>query len=214
MPVISLSRQFGAGGKTLGERVAKRLKFEFLDEILVHKLAREANVSARWVEGVAREAGGHLMRFLNALVPTSFIERHVGESGSDFDETKYVQFLTKVMEEVAEEDNVIILGRGSQFILRKNPKAVMVLLVAELDDRIKFIMEHYGLERAKAEATVSRHEKMRIRFLKNIYSGDPNDPSLYHMVLNTSLICMETAENLICEMVGSIVDRTAKPIWD
>lgn len=214
MPVISLSRQFGAGGKTLGDMVAKRLNFEFLDETLLHKLAQEANVSVRWVEGVAREAGGHLMRFLTTLVPSSFIERHVGESGSDFDESKYVMFLTKVIEEVAEEDNVIILGRGSQFILRNNPRAIMVLLVAELEDRIKFIMEHYGLDKGRAEAMVMRHERMRTRFLKNLYSGNPNDPSLYHMVLNTSLISMETAENLICELVGNIVDKEAKPIWD
>lgn len=214
MPVISLSRQFGAGGKTLGEMVANRLNFEFLDEVLVHKLAKEANVSARWVEGVAREAGGHLMRFLSSLVSSRFIERHVGESGSDFDEAKYVKFLTKVVEEVAEEDNVVILGRGSQFILRKNPQAVMVLLVAELEDRIKFIMEHYGLGQGKAENMVVRHEKMRTRFLKELYPGNPNDPSLYHMVLNTSLISMEIAENLICELVGSIVDKKAKPIWD
>ena len=214
MPVISLSRQFGAGGKTLGEMVANRLNFEFLDEALMHRLAEEANVSVQWVEGVAREAGGHLMRFLSTLVPSSFIERHVGDSGADFDEAKYVKFLSKVVEEVAEEDNVVILGRGSQFILRGNPQVVMVLLVAELEDRIKFIMEHYGLERGKAEAMVTRYEKMRTRFLKNLYTGNPNDPSLYHMVLNTSLISIETAENMICELVGSIVDKRAKPIWD
>ena len=63
MAVLTISRQFGAGGKTLGARVAQRLGYEFVDEGLLHKVAEKANVSLEWVEGVEREAGGHLMRF-------------------------------------------------------------------------------------------------------------------------------------------------------
>ena len=103
MAVLSISRQFGAGGKTLGEKVAQSLGYQFVDESLMEKVAEEANVSVRWVEGVEREAGGYLMRFLSSMVPSSFIDRHLGDSGQDFDEKRYVIFLSKVVEDLAED---------------------------------------------------------------------------------------------------------------
>ena len=154
------------------------------------------------------------MRILSSLVPSSFIDRHLGESGSDFDEKRYVEFLSRIILELAEEDNVVILGRGSQFILRQNPDTLRVLLVAERADRIKFMERMYNMTPDKAEAMVTRESRKRERFLANFYKGDPNDPSLYHMVLNTSLVPLEAAEEQITELVLGAVDSTAEPIWD
>lgn len=214
MAVLSISRQFGAGGKTLGEKVAQNLGYQFVDESLMQKVAEEANVSLRWVEGVEREAGGYLMRFLSTVVPSSFIDRHLGDSGQDFDEKRYVTFLGKVVEDLAEENNVVFLGRGSQFILADHPDTVRVMLVAERHDRIKFMQEHYSLNREKAESVVNREARKRERFLRNFHQGDPNDPSLYHLVLNTSLLNLEAVEEQICELVLKQVDTNAQPIWD
>jgi len=214
MAVLSISRQFGAGGKTLGQRVAQRLGYEFVDETLLHKVAEEANVSLKWVEGVQREAGGRLMRILSTIVPSSFIDRHLGESGSDFDEKRYVEFLTRIVEDLAAEDNVVILGRGSQFILRHTPATLRVLLVAERADRIKFMERNYNLTADRAESMVNRESRKRERFLGNFYKGNPNDPSLYHMVINTSLLSLDAADEQITELVLGAVDATAEPIWD
>lgn len=214
MAVLTISRQFGAGGKTLGQRVAARLGYQFVDEGLLEMVAEKANVSLRWVEGVEREAGGHLMRFLSTLVPSSFIDRHVGESGSDFDEKRYVEFLSRIIQDLAAEDNVVFLGRGSQFILHDHPSTVRVLLVAERHDRIKFMEENYGLTPEKAAGLVNTESRKRERFLSHFFKGNPNDPSLYHMVLNRSLVPLDAAEEQICELVLSSVDHTAQPIWD
>ncbi|MBU1276340.1 MAG: cytidylate kinase-like family protein [Proteobacteria bacterium] len=214
MAVLTISRQFGAGGKTLGARVAQRLGYEFVDEGLMDKVAEKANVSVKWVEGVEREAGGHLMRFLSTLVPSSFIDRHLGESGSDFDEKRYVEFLTRIIKDLAREDNMVILGRGSQFILRRDPNALHVLLVAERADRIKFMVRNYNMEPEKAEAMINRESRRRERYLANFHQGDPNDPSLYHMVLNTSLVPLEAAGEQLVELVLGAVDLSAEPIWD
>ena len=214
MAVLAISRQFGAGGKTLGQRVAKRLGYDFVGEDMLQMVAEKANVSLKWVEGVQREAGGHLMRVLTTLVPSSFIDRHVGEDRSDFDEKRLAKFLTRVIEDLAREDNVVILGQGCQFILADDPKAVKILLVAEWPDRIKFMEDHYDYSPEKAKALVTSASRKRERFLGYFHKGDPNDPSLYHMVLNTSLIPLEAAEEQISELVLSVVDKVAQPIWD
>ena len=62
MSVITIARQFGAGGKTLGELVAKRLGYMLVDEEIVEMVAQEANVSTDWVDSIAREAGSEKMQ--------------------------------------------------------------------------------------------------------------------------------------------------------
>ena len=213
MAVLSISRQYGAGGKTLGEMVAQRLGYVFHDREIVRRVAEMANVSPEYVEGIHREAGGRLMRTLHTLVPTEFVDRHVGDDKTDFDEKKLALFLSKVIWEMAEDGDMVLLGRGSQFILRDHPEVVRLLLVANRSDRVQFIVDHYDLDRSKAEAVIAREERKRHRYLSAFYSGDFNDPSLYHMVLNTSLVDLETGCDLICELMSATITHTAKPIW-
>ena len=78
MSVLCISRQFGAGGKTLGQRLAKRLGWTFVYDEVLDEVAKEAKVSPEWVEAVDKEAGDWLMRFVNSLVASNFIERHLG----------------------------------------------------------------------------------------------------------------------------------------
>ncbi len=213
MAVLSISRQYGAGGKTLGEMVARKLGFAFRTQEIVNRVAEMANVSPEYVEGIHREAGGRLMRTLHTLVPSEFVDRHVGEDKTDFDEKKLALYLSKVIWEMAEEGDVVILGRGSQFILNDHPETVRLLLVASRADRVQFIVDHYDLDRSKAESVIAKEERKRQRYLSAFYTGDHNDPSLYHMVLNTSLVDLETASDLICELMSATITHTAKPIW-
>lgn len=112
MPIVTISRQFGAGGLTLAKAVAERLKYKFVSASILDNIAKEANVSVEWIKSVEKHAGDGIMRFLSRLVSSDFIDRHVGEDRSDFDEKKYVTFLANLITKIAEEDNVLFLGRG------------------------------------------------------------------------------------------------------
>ncbi len=213
MPVVTISRQFGAGGHTLGKTISERLGYLLVDRAIVEKIADEANVSVKWVEAVEREAGGLVMRLVNSLVSTNFIERLLGERGSDFDEKKYIRFLTRIIHDLAEDGDVVIVGRGAQFILPRQENIVKILLVAELEDRVKFMMKNYNMTRPSAEDLVRREEKRRAAFLKTFHPGNPDDPSQYTMVINSSRMSLKEAEDLITEYLGDILDMYARPIW-
>lgn len=205
MSVLCISRQFGAGGKTMGQRLAKRLGWTFVYNDVLIEVAKEAKVSTEWVEAVDKEAGDWLMRFVNKLVAKDFIERHLGDNLHDFDEDRYRKFLGKVINAVADRGNAVILGRGSQFFLANRADALRVLLVAEHEDRIKFMMDHYNLSKDKAGQLVEKEVKRRNRFVESMGVTKPDDPCHYHMVLNTSLLDLEQAEAMIMCMVGEML---------
>jgi cytidylate kinase len=200
MTVLSISRQFGAGGWTLGKAIAERLNYRFVSASIIEKIAKEAKVSPEWIKFVEEYAGDWLIRFTSKLVTSSTIERYVGEK-SDFDENKYVIFLQSIIKKIAEEDNVVILGRGSQFILQNDPNTIKVLFVADLEDRIAFLQKIWKVGRKEAEKTIQTREKRRDLFLKCFDNRHPNSLSLYHLIINTSKVSIEEAEDMVVWMV-------------
>lgn len=202
MAVISLSRQFGAGGKTLGQRLAKRLGYRFVYNDILDLVAQEAQVSLERVSAVDSEYGDRLMRWVENLVPADFVQRHLGENLRDFDEKKYREFLTQVIWRLAEAGDAVILGRGSQFVLAERADTVRVLLVAREADRVGFMMEHYRLDQAKAKRLVEKERRRRRRFLEGLRVEDPDNPHHYHLVINRSLVSLERAEEFVVELVN------------
>jgi cytidylate kinase len=201
MSVIVISRQFGAGGQTLGEMVAKKLGYTFIDNEIIQLLAKRAKVSTNSVEFIANEAGGKLLKFMSGLVRKSFIERVLDNKQGYIDEEIYVDLLHEIIFKIAEEGNVIILGRGGQYILRDHPSTFCVLLIADKADRIRFMEEHYNLSQAQALQSVNREDKRRINLYKKFGKENYDQPDLYHLVLNMSRLDLEKACDLTCELV-------------
>jgi cytidylate kinase len=104
---------------------------------------------------------------------------------------------------VADEGNIIILGRGSQFILKGREDTYHVLLVAERDDRVRFMQEQYGLSQEKAREAVDRQGKRREALMRLFKRGDYDDATHYNMVINQSKMDLDMAAELVCEMVNA-----------
>ena len=203
MAVITISRQFGAGGITLGKMLAAELGYTFADEDIVKMVAKEANVSPHWVETVEKEAGGKLSRIVTKMVSKPLVERILKDERGYIDEEMYLDYLVLIIAQIADEGDVVILGRGSQYILDDHPDACHILLINDFENRAKFMMEHYDLSRAKAEQVVNREDKRRMNLYRKLGKSDYDDSSLYHLVLNMGRISLEQASKLICNLVAT-----------
>lgn len=202
MAVITISRQFGAGGITLGKMVADALGYTFADSDIIQRVAKEANVSTHWVESFEKEAGSKLSRFISSMVSKRWVDRVLGDERGYLDEQIYLDYLVLIIAQFADEGDVVILGRGSQYILNDHPDAFHILLVDDLENRIKFMMDHYEMPRKKAERMVENEERRRINLYKRVGKSDFESPLLYHLVLNMGKTDLETARDLVCNMVN------------
>ena len=200
MAVITISRQFGAGGKTLGEMIAKKLNYSFVDNEIIQMVAKKAKVSTHWVESIEKEAGGKLLKFMTGLVSKSLVERILDEKRGYIDEEIFVDLLNKIINQIADEGDVVILGRGGQYVLRDREDAFHVLLIAHMNDRVRFMEEHYDLSTAQATQAVNREDKRRSNLYRKFGKEDYDHPDLYHLVLNMSKLKLEKARDLICDL--------------
>lgn len=200
MAVITISRQYGAGGKTLGKQVADTLGYTFADEDIIQIIAEKAKVSPGWVESVEKEAGGRLSRIVTRMVSKALVDRVLKDERGYIDEQIYIDYLVVIISQMAEEDNVVFLDRGSQYILNDLPDAFHVLLISTMEKRIQFIMEHYDLSLQKATQVVRSEERRRTNLYRKIGKQDYDQPELYHLVINMAKVSLDEAADMIIRM--------------
>ncbi len=203
MAVITISRQFGAGGKTVGKKVADKLGYTFADDDIVQMVAEAANVSPHWVESIEKEAGGKLSRVVSSMVSKRLVDRILKDERGYMDERLYLDYLVVIIAQIAEEGNVVVLGRGSQYILHDHPDAYHVLLVSDLQSRVKFMTERYDFSESQALQIINREDKRQLNLYRKIGKTDYDNPALYHLVLNMAKMELATAVRLIANLVAA-----------
>jgi len=201
MAVITISRQFGAGGKTLGQMVADKLGYPFADSDIIQRIAKEANVSEDWVESFEKEAGSRLSRFMSRMVSQRWIDQILKNERGYLDEKIYLDYLVLIIAQMADEGNVVILGRGSQYILDDHPDAYHILLIDDVENRIKFLVNHYDLPQSKAARVIEDEDRRRRNLFNKLGKTDYDSSKLYHMVLNMGRLNFEKACSLVCSLV-------------
>ena len=203
MAVLTISRQFGAGGITLGEMVCKQLGYQFFDNEIIQRVAKQAKVSTDWVASVEKEAGGKIQRLLSSMVSMRLVDRILDTERGYIDEEIYVDILHEIIKKIADEGNAVILGRGSQYILGDHPDACHILLIADKHFRTAFIEKKYRLAPRKALQTVTNEDKRRLNLYRKFGQMDYDSSAHYHMIVNMRRIPLERATELICRLVSS-----------
>jgi cytidylate kinase len=197
MPVITISRQFGAGGKTLTDQLAARLGYGVANEEIIDKLAQSSKLSTDSIRSFEGEEDGEFQ----VTPSTGFIRRIFDPSKNFMDEQQYVKLLNRLIPQIADKGNIIILGRGAQFILQDRKDVVHILLLAAEVDRVKFMQAHYDLTPDEARQAVIKQGKRRLKLMKLFNSTDYDQPVHYDLVLNMSKLNIDRAVELICTLV-------------
>ena len=222
MSVLTISGQIGAGGREVGRLLADRLTFDYVDQEILVEAARTLGVPVESVvshdertAGLGERLATMLRRFLERSAAAGSTDPVMGSGGldlvlartygeaagletaPDISDDEYISTLTAVIRDVAAHDNVLIIGRGSQVILRDTPGSMHVLLVGELKNRAAFLAERDGLSTEDAIKRLHDAEKGRIDFHHKFFKAEVNDPSLYHLTVNTTRYPLDAAAEII-----------------
>jgi cytidylate kinase len=196
MPVITIGRQFGAGGATVGRMLADRLHADFLDSKIIDEVARRLQLPKEEVEAEDEQPGSLLARLLVALGSASTEPLIPAEAATAwtppnaapaFDTRKAVLQITQhVIQEAAREGNVVIVGRGGAYLLRDMPGALHVFLRAAEDVRVKAIMDRFSITSPEeARKRLRQSDENWTAYIRQVYGHDRTHPAHYDMVLDT-----------------------------
>jgi cytidylate kinase len=207
MAVVTISRHFGAGGHTLGQMLCERFDFRLADASVVDRLARNAKLSPDWLNAMEKEASSPLLSMISTLVSGGIFYKHPGSPAEKDDRQKYIAFLTQIFTAMANEGGYVIVGRGAQFVLKGHPKAIHVLLVADYESRVSFLMGQHKISRSDAEKTIRAREKERTALASRLFEENIDDASLYQIVLNTGTMPYDWVVDTVSELVTRFMER-------
>jgi len=203
MAIITISRQLGSGGIDLGQRLAKRLKYNYVGKEIIDEVAKRVGVSTEGVMGFEKSGSTKLMDFIEKFIDKDFIQRHITESHGYLDEKTYVAVIRDIFEGIYKMDDVIIMGRGGQYILQNRKNTWHVLIVGDMESRVRNIMKRYQYTKEEASREVKLADKNRLRFLNSLSEKKSHeDASSYDIILNMSRISIKKAEDIIVTMVS------------
>lgn len=196
--LITISRQFGAGGSQVASLVARELAWKLIDDELVDRVAERAGVSREEVAAREERAPSFIERLarLTALeLPELFLPS--AEAIQEFGEAHLVRITRALVEEIAAEGRCVVVGRASAAVLARSADTLHVRLVAPLEIRIRTATERLGLDPGEAPRIVEERDQNRARYHREYYERDSNDPVHYDMVLNTGRLGFEGAAGVI-----------------
>jgi len=204
MSVITISRQFGAEGKILGRRLADTLEYYYADEDIIERAVMEVYLSSDGKKIFETEPGDKLRRFISRLNPfgTSLMELPLSDKERHIDGLKYVELLNLIIPKIATDGNAVIVGRGGQLILHDFDDTYHLLLIAKKEDRTKFIEDDYRVSKTRTLQILKRMDKRRTNLYSYFGRKDYDDPKLYDLVLNMSILSLDKAEELIYKLIN------------
>ncbi|HXG43966.1 MAG TPA: cytidylate kinase-like family protein [Gemmatimonadales bacterium] len=196
--LITISRQYGAGGSEVARMVAERLGWQVVDNEIVDLVARRAGLTREAVASRDERVPGFVERLAHALAVSSQ-EYAVPELGVAVrtEEPALVRITEMVVKEIAAEGRVVLVGRAAPAVIGQAPDALHVKLVAPRAFRVRVAMEAEGLDAPTAERRLEEVDAQRARYHRDHYGRDWDDPVHFHMVLNTGLLGFEGAAEVI-----------------
>lgn len=183
----------------MAKLVAQRLGWTLVDNDLVDRVAARAGLTPKEVADQEETAPGLLEKIVRALAASSqeILTPASAESLRPMEEPRLVHITEKVVEELAAEGRVVLVGRAATAVLAGTHDAIHVRLVAPKAHRIEVVAAREGIDAAAAEAAIDKTDANRARYHREYYKREWSDPAQYHMTLNTGVLGYENAADLI-----------------
>ena len=176
--VVTISREYGSGGRYVGELLAKNLGIPFYDKNLIILSAKESGLATEYVKK----------------------NEQTLEGPQTTDDLLYIA-TTKVIEKLYKKGSCVIVGRCGNFILKNKKDVLKVYLYSSLDDKINRVTKYYDIDKDKALNTINKVNKERKKHYKYYTNTTLDDYNNYDLVLDVSKFGVEKTADIICNIV-------------
>ena len=194
--IITISRQFGSGGRTVGRLVAEKLGIPFYDKELVEQISLESGFAPKFVEEHGEHAPGKTI-FSYAFAPQGTPGVMNGMSTADF--LWHIQCSTIL--QLAEAGPCVIVGRNADYILKDRPDALHAYIHADMEQRADRIVRLYGESEKSPQARLQEKDKRRALNYQHYTGRTWGAAENYDICLNTGKIGIDAAADLIVSLV-------------
>ena len=198
MAVITISKEFGTESERVASLLAEKLGYEYIGKNLVAKIAKELHISESEAETFHKTSQSRILRFVDRYT-CSIVQKVVDREHGCLDDKNYYEVTKKLVENVYEAGDAIILGWGGQCLLKGKPDTLHVRLIKDNDLKINEIMQSQNLSQKAAKDFIDREEGDLKAYIKHYFKEDWNAAHLYDLVIDMGKTSVEKAVDMICD---------------
>lgn len=186
--IVTISREYGSGGRYVGRLIADKLGIRFYDKDFVTELSEKTGLSEEYIE--QNEQKRSSIEALNSGI-------YYNLSNSD---DLFVKE-SELIKEIADKESCVIIGRCADYILKDNENTINVFINSNMEDKIKRSVEKYNIEEKNAEKVIKSIDKQRANHYKHYTGKKWGEASNYDLCINSDLMGVEKTAEIICQMV-------------
>lgn len=179
--VITISREYGSGGRFVGKLVAEKLGISFYDKELISLSAKKSGLSEEYVELVDEK-------------------KKSGNYANNNDDRLFIAE-TKVIEQLAKKESCVIVGRCADYILKDNKDTIKVYLYSDDENKVKRAVKYYGLDEIDALKQINKINKERQKHYKFYTNREWKNQNNYDLLINVDKYGVEKTADIICNFV-------------
>ena len=205
--VITINRELGSGGRTVGRMLAEKLDVPFYDKALIKALEDKYKLSVEEIERLKGQSNSWWANFKrvvglgHSVNPNNFVNQD-----DDEPETLTTDMIFKAEKEIllgmAHDESCVIAGRSGFFVLKSHPNHVSILIQAPMESRIKRVMRRQNKTEEEAKKSIKEVDKMREEYVKNFAHTSRYDTRNYDLVINMDGKTEAEAVDLILKYIG------------
>lgn len=207
--VITINRELGSGGRTVGEKLAAKLNVSFYDKAVIKELQKKYNLDVAEIEKMKGQKHQWLVELKNAFIRMSQSENEMwyyqAKNGADdgivtTDDMFKVE--KQILREIADNESCVIAGRSGFYVLGDHPNHLSIMIQASLPNRIDRLVRKQGISAEQAEKDILKVDAMRERYVKKYAGVSRYDTRNYDLVINSDGLREDEIVDLIIEYIG------------
>ena len=207
--IITISRELGSGGRTIGHILSEKLNYRYSDKELIHGLQEKFNLTVSGIEKLKGQKKNWFNDFIQLVAPAPqadmLIEAqspYMKEFRADLTTDDIHEAEVEIIKAIADSGPCVIAGRSAFFILKDYPNKVDVFITASLEHRIERVMRKQGLTREQAIEVIERVDNARDNYIHRYTGPSRYDARNYNMAINVDNLSEEEAADFILKFIG------------
>ncbi len=191
--IITISRGFGSGGRTIGKMLSEDLGIKYYDKDLIRLASEESGINERFFGRVDEKLQGSFLRKGGV-----YKGELISPDSSDFvSDQNLFNYQAKIIKQLADKEPAIIVGRCADYILRDRDDVLRVFIFSDLETATKNVVEMYGISEKEAQRIIAKTDKERSEYYRHYTGTDWENAKNYHISLDTSRLSYDECVEII-----------------
>ena len=199
--VITINRELGSGGRTVGRKLAEKLGVAFYDKALIKALQERYNLTVEQIEKLKGQEQGWWAEFKRKMT-FSDAEYNLNQTGIETEDVFRAE--TEILRAIAKEESCVLAGRTGFYIFREHPNHLSIFIQATMLSRVERVAREQNMTKEQARLTIDRIDRMRENYVSKFAHSSRYDTRNYQLVLSMDELTEDAAVEVIMNYIRSM----------